>query len=177
MRKILISAAAAASALVVASPASAQAYGNIGPAYGYGAPYGYGYQQNYGAVRWGAQLQQMRYELGNLARQGRLTYRERQILERDLFQTQQTLQSLGRRGISPWEARVMDQRMARLRGEMRRFADYDRGNRWGRGYNGYNAYNGYNGYNGYNAYNAYNGYYAGRERDRDDENRWNGDDD
>lgn len=71
----------------------------------------------------------------------------------------------------------MDQRMARLRGEMRRFADYDRGNRWGRGYNGYNAYNGYNGYNAYNGYNGYNGYYAGRERDRDDENRWNGDDD
>ena len=41
MRKLLISVAAAGAALAVASPASAQVFGNVGAGLGIGAP-GYG---------------------------------------------------------------------------------------------------------------------------------------
>ena len=61
MRKVLISLAAAASAVAIAAPASAQVYSNIGIGlgystpgygYGYGTP-GYGYGYGYGAPAYG----------------------------------------------------------------------------------------------------------------------------
>src|SRR3954452_1085309 len=53
MRKVLISLAAAGTALAFATPAAAQYYPQPQPQpYGYGAPqYGYGYNNNYGQVR------------------------------------------------------------------------------------------------------------------------------
>lgn len=136
MRTLLIS-LAAASAVAVAAPASAQVYGNVGIGIGgpaYGAPgygYGYGYGNGYGnsAGRWQAQLQQIRYDISNLARQGRLTRAEGRDLDRDIRSAERTLYNASYRGISPWEARSMDEKIARLRYEVRRYADYD-GNRW-----------------------------------------------
>ena len=134
MRTLLIS-LAAASAVAVAAPASAQVYGNLGVGIGgpaYGAPgYGYGYGYGYGntAGRWQAQLQQIRYQMNILARQGRLTRAEGRDLNRDIRSAERTLYNASYRGISPWEARSMDDKIARLRYELRRYADYD-GNRW-----------------------------------------------
>jgi hypothetical protein len=157
MRKVLISLAAAGTAVALASPASAQAWGNMGP---YGAPYGYnsGYGYGYGnAGRWQQQLQQIRYEMRNLAVQGRLTRSEGRDLNRDIRSAERSLRNASYRGISPWEARSMDQRIANLRYELRRYADYDGRRGWNRGY----------------GYNGDNGYYRDRNRDRDRD--WDGD--
>jgi hypothetical protein len=138
MRKVLISLAAAAATLAVAAPASAQVYGNLSPyGYGYGTPsYSYGYNgYGYNNVgRWQSQLQQVRYEMQNLARQGRLTRAEARDLDRDLRSAERSLYRSGRNGIAPWEARSMDQRIARLQYEVRRYADYDYGRYNGRRY-------------------------------------------
>lgn len=133
MRKVLISIAAAAATLAVAAPASAQNYGNMTPyGYGYGAPaYGYGYN-NIG--RWQNQIQQVRYQMQRLARQGRLTRAEARNLNRDIRSTERALYRSGRYGISPYEAQSIDRRIARLQFELRRYADYDRGRYYGRRY-------------------------------------------
>jgi hypothetical protein len=148
MRKVLISLAAAASAVAVAAPASAQVYGNLGVGIGvpgYGAPaYGYGYgapAYGYNNVgRWQQQLQQVRYDMYNLSRQGRLTRSEANDLDRDIRSAERSLYNAGYRGISPWEARSMDEKIARLRYEVRRYADYDGRRGWNRG--GYGNYYG-----------------------------------
>ncbi|HEX2802614.1 MAG TPA: hypothetical protein VHN55_01335 [Sphingomicrobium sp.] len=135
MRTILISLAAAASALVVAAPASAQAWsisvqshGNLGPAYGapaYGAPYGYAYGYNQGAHQWARQLQQVRMQMHALDRAGRLTRAEERDLRRDINSAERALRNVSRRGVSAYEARVMNQRIARLHYELRRYSDRD----------------------------------------------------
>ena len=135
MRKVLIALATAGAALAVATPASAQYYG---------APnYGYGYDSR-GQLQ--NELQQIRYQANNLARQGRLTRSESRDLFRDIASAERMLYNgYG----TPWQTQNLRVKVARIRYEMRRYSDYDyRGNRYG-------AY----GYNGYN-----NGYY---DRDRD----------
>lgn len=134
MRKVLLPLAAAASVLAVASPASAQAYGNLAPGYGYGygAPadgnaYAYGYGNFQG------QLQQVRNQAYNLMRQGRLTNAENRDLNKDIRQAERALYRSSRYGMSPYEARAMQNRIANLQFEVRRYADYD-GRRYYRGY-------------------------------------------
>lgn len=150
MRKVLLPLAAAASVLAVASPASAQAYGNLAPGYGYAygaqgygyGPQGYGYgAQGYGNV-YGArgygygnfqgEIQQIRNQAFNLMRQGRLTRGESRNLNEDIRQTERALYRSSRYGMSPYEARAMQNRIMRLRYEVRRYADYDYRNyrRW-----------------------------------------------
>jgi hypothetical protein len=141
MRKVLISLAAAGSALALATPATAQYYQQ--PYYG-GQPYGYGYGYN-NRAQMQRDLQQIRISADNLARTGRLTNRE----ARDLFSDINAAERALYRTNTPWEARALNDRLARIRHELRRYSDYDYGRR------GY----GWNGYNGYN-----NGYY---DRDRD----------
>ena len=133
MRKLIVSLAAAGAAIAFAAPAAAQYYPGQ-----YGAPYGnaYGYN-NRGQLQ--NELQQIRFQANNLARQGRLTRSEARDLFGDINKAERALYRSNR----PWEA---NQQIANLRYELRRYADYD-----GRG--------GRNGYNGYN-----NGYY---DRDRD----------
>jgi hypothetical protein len=138
MRKFLITLAAAVSAVAVAAPASAQVYGNLG--IGYGNPYGnaYGYNNGYQNVqRLRNQLQQVRYQMRNLAVQGRLTRAEARDLNRDIFSTERALRRASYAGLSPYEARVLRERVQRLRWEVRRYADYD-------GRRGYGYYNGHN---------------------------------
>lgn len=126
MRKFLISLAAAGAAVAVATPAAAQYY----PAQGYG--YGYnnrGQMQN--------ELQQIRFQADNLARQGRLTRSEARDLYGDIRSAERSLYRVD----NPWEARQLNDKIARIRYEMRRYSDWD-GRRYGNdGYNGYN--NGY----------------------------------
>jgi hypothetical protein len=120
MRKVLISLAAAAATLAVAAPASAQSWGNNGPGYGYGNGYGYnnaGYLQR--------ELQQIRVQADRLARSGRLTRAESRDLFGDIRNAERAVYRAGYNGVSPWEARSLQQQMQRLRYEIRRYADYD----------------------------------------------------
>ena len=127
MRKVLISLAAAAATLAVAAPASAQAYGNLAPGYGYGygaQAYGRGYGYGYGNFQ--GQIQQVRNQAYNLMRQGRLTRAESRDLNRDIQRVERRLYNSGRGGLSPYEAREMQNRIASLQIELRRYSDYDR---------------------------------------------------
>ena len=136
MRKIIFTIAAAASALVVATPAAAQwgapVYG--GQVYGqaYGAPYGnaYGYRQ--GGQQWARQLQQLRYQANTLARSGRLTRAEGRDLFRDLDNAERAIYRKGRNGLTRNEARDLNERIYRIQRELRRYSDYDgrRQRRW-----------------------------------------------
>ena len=144
MRKVLISLAAAGAALAVASPASAQYYG--GQPYGYGQGYGYnGYGQAYGYNGYGQgygnraqlqrELQQIRFQADNFARQGRLTPREARDLYGDIAATERRLY----RADDPRDLWNVRERITRLRYEVRRYADYDyrygrrdRDDRWDR---------------------------------------------
>jgi hypothetical protein len=139
MRKVLIALATAGAALAVATPASAQYYGN--PNYGYNNGYAYnnGYN-NRGQMQ--RELQQIRIQADQLARQGRLTRSESRDLYGDLASAERSLY----RGGNPWQ---LNQKIQQIRYELNRYSDYD-----GRGRYGYNNYNGYNNY----------GY---RDRDRD----------
>ena len=127
MRMFLISAAAAVSALAIASPASAQYY----PAPGYGAPYGNAYGYHRGANPWVNQLQQIRYQADMLARQGRLTRSESRDLFRDIRSAERAIYRKGRHGLSGREARRLDNKLGRIRYELRRYSDRD-GRRWDR---------------------------------------------
>lgn len=134
MRKVLISLAVAASALAVATPASAQYFpqpqGNA-----------YGYNNNYGHVR---QLQvridQIQRQITLLDRRNILSNREARRLREDSRQLERRLRLAARNGLHPAESQNIAVRIARL--EQRLFRDARDGNRWGRndgGY-GYNAY-------------------------------------
>jgi hypothetical protein len=127
MRKVILSLAAAAATLAVAAPASAQ-WTNPAPGYGYGAPNGYAY--GYNANRFQRELEQIRVQADRLARAGRLTRREARDLFSDIRNAERAVYRIGYNGVSPWEARSLEERMQQLRYEVRRYADYD-----GRGYN------------------------------------------
>ena len=134
MRTFLLSIAAAASALTVAAPAAAQYY--PAPAYGapvYGAP-AYGYGRNYGH-QWQQQLQQIRYQADNLARQGRLTRAESRDLFRDINSAERAIVRKGRRGLTGYEARQLNEKINRVQYELRRYSDRD-----GRRYDRYRRY-------------------------------------
>jgi hypothetical protein len=136
MHKAQIFLTAAASTAAIAAPASAQVYGNAGfgvaiPAYGevYGGPYdSYGHG---GIGRLQAELGQIRYEARILARQGRLSRGESRDLRRDIWSADRELREASYGGIAPWEMRRLHERLARLRHEVRRYADYD-GRGWDR---------------------------------------------
>ena len=133
MRKVILSLVAATASLAVAAPASAQ-WTNPAPGYGYGAPNGYAY--GYGANRFQRELQQIRVQADRLARSGRLTRWESRDLYNDIRNAENVVYRTGYNGVSPWEARSLEQRMQRLRYEVRRYADYDgrRGYDRGHGY-------------------------------------------
>ena len=141
MRKLIVSLAAAGAVVAFAAPAAAQYYpGQYGGQYS--NAYGYGYN-NRGQLQ--NELQQIRYQANNLARQGRLTRSEARDLFGDINRAERSLYRSNR----PWEA---NRQIANLRYELRRYADYD-------GRNGRYGYNGYN--------NGYGNGYANYDRDRD----------
>ena len=116
MRTFLITAAAAVSGLALATPASAQWY----PAQQQG------YGQNYGRGHWGAELQQMRYEMQQLSAQGRLTRSERRDMSRDIDAAHHMLRNAAYGGINNRQARSLDRQLNRLRNQLHRYADRDR---------------------------------------------------
>lgn len=132
MRKILISAAVAATALT-AAPASAQWAPPPPPAYGspYGAPYGnaYGYQHNYGQVR------ALQVRIDNLQRQIRrldqrdiISNREAARLMDDSRDLERRLVRAARYGLSFQERQAVEIRLARL--EQRLWRDARDGKNW-----------------------------------------------
>lgn len=131
MRKVLFSIVAAATALAVATPASAQWAQPYPP-----APYGYpGYSQ-FGQVRvLQARIDGIQRQIRFLDQRNILTNREARRLREQSRTIEHRLLHASRNGLSPWEARDIESRIARLEYRVRREA-MDRDGRWGR-YAGY----------------------------------------
>jgi hypothetical protein len=143
MRKVLIALAAAGSALAIATPAAAQNY------YGqpYGAPYGnaYGYN-NYGQVRsLQVRIDAVERQINMLDRRDRIRNRDADRLRDEANNLERRLRHAARDGMSPYEARDIQVRLARLEQRVQYTLSYRNG-----------RYGNYNGYNGY-----------GYDRDRD----------
>ena len=86
MRKFLIAAAVATSALTAAAPAAAQYYpAPQQPNYGYQQPYGYGNAGNHYrlAQTYGQHVNQLRNRIERLDRRDRISGREAQSLRRE----------------------------------------------------------------------------------------------
>ena len=134
MRKFLISAAAAATALTAAAPAAAQW---APPAYGgqYGAPYGnaYGYN-NYGQVRrLEARVDQLQREIRRLDQRDILSNREAARLRGQAWDIRNDLRRAAYDGLNGHEAQRFHQRVANLEFRIQREAR-DWNNRWGNRY-------------------------------------------
>ena len=152
MRKVLISLAAAGSALAFATPAAAQYFPQPQP-YGYGAqPYGYG-QNNYGQVRsLQVRINQIQRQIEQLRARRMISRNEANGLRSESRELERRLYGASRNGLNFREVQAVEYRIARLEQHVRREATD--GNRWG-GRNGYN--------------NGYSGQYYDRDRDgRDD---------
>jgi len=125
MRKFLISAAVAASALAVATPAAAQWYPPQQPAYGYG----YGYNNNYGQVRsLQARIDSIQRQIIQLDRRNQISNREARALRYRSVILERQLRTLAGRGLGPYERDVMQQRIAQLSWQVR--AEANEGRRW-----------------------------------------------
>ena len=152
MRKVLISLAVAASAVAVASPASAQYAPQYAQQYA-PQPQGnaYGYHNNYGQVRrLQARVDQIQRHIQRLDRRGAIRNRQADGLRAEARNIERRLRDVSRYGLNPRESRDIEIRIGRLEQQVRYAASYGRN---GYGYNGY----GQNGYNGQYAY----------DRDRD----------
>ncbi|MEO6582417.1 MAG: hypothetical protein ABIN68_06385 [Sphingomicrobium sp.] len=136
MKKFLISLTVAASAMAVATPASAQYFPQPqGNAYGYN-------NNNYGqARRLQARIDQIQRQIERLDRRNMLSNREARRLFDESRDLERRLAKYGRNGINFRERQGIEIRIARL--EQRVRIEATDGNRWGQN-NGYN--NGYNGY-------------------------------
>ena len=143
MRTFLISLAATASALAVATPASAQYFPQP-------QGYAYGYQDKYGQVRrLQARIDQIQRQISRLDRRNILSEREARRLRHDSRELERRLRFAARNGLHPQERFEIERRLARL--EHRLWRDARDGNRFG--------------------HNAYSGGFYDRDRDgRDD--RW-----
>lgn len=151
MRKYLISLAAAASALAVAAPVSAQYYG--GSQYGYNR---YGYS-NYGANYQSQQLisanrermARMHNDIQVGVARGMISPGEAARLHQRAAQFDRELAQLARGGMTGEEGAIFDARADRLAQEIQARTGYGRGYRYG---NNYGFGNGYGYDNGYDAY-------------------------
>jgi hypothetical protein len=125
MRKFLFSVAAAASALAVATPASAQ-WGPAPPV-PYGNAYGY---NNWGHVRaLQARIDNLQRRIAQLDNRDRINEREARRLREDARELERRLRAAGRNGLNPVEARNIEYRLARI--EQRLIRDARDGRRWG----------------------------------------------
>ena len=136
MRTFLISLAATASALVIAAPASAQGYGNLGPAYG--APYGYGYgngyayNNRYGAVRnLQVRVDAIQRQISYLAQNRMITRNEYRGLLKDSREVEKDLRHNARdgRGFTQSELYRTQRQIARLEGKVQH--EVRDGRQWG----------------------------------------------
>jgi hypothetical protein len=124
MRKLLISAAVAITALTVAAPAAAQ-YAPYGNAYGY---------NNYGQVRsLQARIDNLQRQIRRLDQRNILSNREAARLMDDSRDLERRLYRASRNGLSRQEVFSVENRLRNL--ELRLQCDARDGNRWGS--NGY----------------------------------------
>ena len=127
MRKVLISAAAAVSALAFAAPAAAQYYPAPAP-----QPYGnaYGYNNNYGQVRsLQVRIDRLQQRIERFDNRDRISEREASRLRKESRDIERRLRSAARYGLNPREFASIDSRIQRL--EQRIFRDANDGRRWG----------------------------------------------
>lgn len=150
MRNVLISIAAAASVLAIASPAAAQY-----PQPQYGAPQGYNFgYNNYGHVRMlQTRIDRVQRNIERLDRRDRIRERSARQLRQEARLVERRLRNSTRYGLSPYEVADIERRVFNLERRVRTAI--------GRGWR--NDY-GVAGYNGYGQ-GAYNPYYADRDRD------------
>jgi len=131
MRKFIIAAAVAATALTAAAPAAAQYYpqGNA-----------YGYNNAYGQVRrLQARVDMLQRQISQLDRRNILSDREAARLRNDSREIEQRLRYAARNGLYPQEAYGIERRIQRLEVRIQREArDGNRyGNYYGANYRGY----------------------------------------
>ncbi len=155
MRKVLISLAAAGTALAFATPASAQYFLQSQPGYGYGYNHG-GYNQGgYGQVRsLQVRIDRIQGELDRLAQRRVISRGEHRSLHRDSHRIESRLRQVASYGLDPRERYDIERRIARL--EQRIVYEARDGRGWNRG----GDYHGNNG--GYYGQSAY-----GYDQDRD----------
>lgn len=148
MRKLMISLAAAGTALAFATPAAAQYYPQQPQPYGYGNGYNNGYN-SYGQVRaLQARIDALQNQIRYLGRGygGRDNSADR--LREESRNLERRLRQASRFGLNPYEANDIQRRIAML--EQR--VQYASAGRYGRGGYGYNNDHG-------------NSYYGDRDRD------------
>ena len=122
MRTALITIAAAASALALASPASAQYYPVL-------PGYAYGYHSNYGQVRMlQARIDHLQRQINRLDNRDILSEREARRLRNESRQLEYRLRVASRLGLHPAERYDLERRLARL--ERRLWIDARDGHRW-----------------------------------------------
>jgi hypothetical protein len=164
MRKLMISLAAAGTALAFATPAAAQYYPQ--QSYNYGQQYGgYGYNgygnNGYGNNGWGqmrslqARIDSVEYQIRRLDRRDAIPDYRADRLRNEAQNVERQLHYAARNGLNPYEANAINGRIAWLE----RQVQYSLANRYG----GY-------GHNGY----GNRGYGDG---DRDHDGRWDHDND
>lgn len=134
MRKLLISLAAAGTALAAATPAAAQYYAQ--PGYGYN---GYGYNRGYGygdprALQ--ARIDNVQRQIDMLARRGQLRGESAGHLMEETRQLEWRLRASSRNGLNGWEARDVMQRIGLIEQRVRYAASNGYGNRYGSQWNG-----------------------------------------
>jgi len=160
MRKVLISLAAAGTALAIASPAAAQYYPAQQP-YGYNG-YGGNWLFDFGNQRYARMMQdrvqRVRTDIRQMGAQRVLSYGEVRSLDDQARNLQHRIYRASRNGVNRGEARNLDRSVRRLEERVVREA-YD----WNRrpGVRRYNAYN----------YNQYWNQYGDADRDRDHDGR------
>jgi hypothetical protein len=138
MRKVLISTAAAVSALAFAAPAAAQYYPAPPP---YGNAYGY---NNYGQVRnLQVRIDRLQQRIARFDARDRISEKEARRLRNESREIEQRLRRASRYGLNPQEYASIDYRIRRL--ESRIYRDARDGHGWNNNGWGYN--NGYGGQN------------------------------
>jgi opacity protein-like surface antigen len=168
MRKLILSLAAAGSALALATPAAAQYYSQpYAPGYG-GQQYGY---NGYGHNNWGevralqARIDRVEWQIRRLDRRNVIRDDSADHLRYEADSLERRLHMAARNGLNPYEAQDIRFRIDRIEQRVR----YAAANSYGRGGYGYNGYNAY-GYRG-------DGDQYGREHQRWHENHDNDRDD
>jgi opacity protein-like surface antigen len=161
MRKLLIGAAIAASALTAAAPAAAQYYPGQQQQYGYG-------QNNWGQTRaLAARIDQIRQQIRVEARRGMLSGQDAYRLDIQAQQLRAQLRQSAYGGIDQRERYQLERQIQRL--EQR--VSYNNSNRYGRG-TGFGG----NGYYGQNQVQNQDGRYQDRDGDWHDRDRRERDD-
>ena len=154
MRKLMISLAAAGTALAFATPAAAQYYPQQYGGYGYN---GYG-NNGWGQVRsLQARIDSVEYQIRRLDRRDVIPDYRADRLRNEARNVERQLHHAARHGLNPYEANAINGRIAWLE----RQVQYSLANRYGSyGHNGYGNHG-----------------YGDRDRDRDHDGRWDHDND